>query len=90
MFLSPLRRPPPISRRLRRHGRCCQASFARAAAGAFGVIAPGPFDPIEIVANTLAHPADTKALMRSVELCHELGNSAAMSPMPANLAGGRS
>jgi choline dehydrogenase len=44
------------------------------------------------VANTLSAPADINALMRSVELCREIGNSTAMSPfvrrevMPGNLA----
>jgi hypothetical protein len=78
------RRPPPISRRSRRHGRCCQASFARAG--------PGPLDRIEIVANTLSDPADMKAMIRSLELCREIGNSAGISPfvkrevMPGSLA----
>jgi choline dehydrogenase len=53
---------------------------------------PNPSDPIEIVANTLSDPADMNALIRSVELCREIGNSTAMSPfvkrevMPGNLA----
>ena len=36
-------------------------------------------DPIEIVANTLSDPADMKALIRAIELCREIGNSASMS-----------
>jgi choline dehydrogenase len=45
------------------------------------------------VANTLSDPADMKALIRAVELCREIGNSAAMSRfvkrevMPGNLKG---
>ena len=54
---------------------------------------PNPFDPIEIVANTLSDPADMKALIRAIELCREIGNSASMSQfakrevMPGNLKG---
>jgi choline dehydrogenase len=60
--------------------------------GRLRVTGPNPSDPIEIVANTLADPADLKALIRSVELCREIGNSAAMRPfvkrevMPGKLA----
>jgi choline dehydrogenase len=52
-----------------------------------------PHDPIEIEANTLAHPDDMKAAIASVELCREIGNSAPLSPfvkrevMPGNLKG---
>lgn len=57
------------------------------------ITGPNPSDPIEIVANTFSDPADMKALIRSVELCREIGNSAVLSPfvkrevMPGNLAG---
>lgn len=40
----------------------------------------GPLDPPEIHPNTLAHPDDVQALIRSVELCREIGNSAALRP----------
>jgi hypothetical protein len=43
------------------------------------VTGPNPFDPIEIVANMLSDPADMKALIRAIELCREIGNSASMS-----------
>jgi choline dehydrogenase len=62
--------------------------------GHLRVTGPNPSDPVEIVANTFSDPADKKALIRSVELCREIGNSAAMSPfvkrevMPGNLTGG--
>jgi choline dehydrogenase len=52
-----------------------------------------PGDPIEIEANTLAHPDDMKAAIACVELCREVGNSAPLSPfvkrevMPGNLKG---
>jgi choline dehydrogenase len=50
-------------------------------------------DPIEIEANTLAHPDDMKAAVACVELCREIGNSGPLSPfvkrevMPGNLKG---
>jgi choline dehydrogenase len=37
-----------------------------------------PLDPIEIYANTLAHPDDLNALVRCVEICRDIGNSAAL------------
>ena len=50
-------------------------------------------DPIEIEANHLSHPDDLKAAIACVELCREIGNSAALRPfakrevMPGNLKG---
>ena len=61
--------------------------------GHLRITGPNPSDPIEIVANTFSDPADMKALIGSVELCREIGNSAVLSPfvkrevMPGNLAG---
>jgi choline dehydrogenase len=52
-----------------------------------------PRDPVEIEANTLAHPDDMRAAIASVELCREIGNSGPLSPfvkrevMPGNLKG---
>ena len=52
-----------------------------------------PLDPIQIEANTLFHPDDLKTAIACVELCHEIGNSAALRPfvkrevMPGNLKG---
>jgi choline dehydrogenase len=52
-----------------------------------------PLDPLEIDANTLADPADLRALVTCVELCREIGNSAALKPfakrevMPGPLSG---
>ena len=52
---------------------------------------PNPFDPIQIEADTLSHPDDLKTAIACVELCHEIGNSAALRPfvkrevMPGNL-----
>ena len=47
--------------------------------GHLRVTGPNPFDPVEIVPNTLSDPADMKALIRAIELCREIGNSASMS-----------
>jgi len=54
---------------------------------------PNPHDPVQIEANTLSHPDDLKAAIACVELCREIGNSAALRPlgkrevMPGNLKG---
>jgi choline dehydrogenase len=54
---------------------------------------PDPTDPVQIEANMLSHPDDLKAAMAGVQLCREVGNSAALSPfakrevMPGNLKG---
>jgi choline dehydrogenase len=54
---------------------------------------PNPLDPIEIEANFLSHPDDLKALIACVDLCREIGNSAALRPftkrevMPGDLKG---
>jgi choline dehydrogenase len=52
-----------------------------------------PSDPLQIDANFLSHPDDMKAAIACVELCREVGNSAALKPfakreiMPGNLKG---
>jgi choline dehydrogenase len=48
--------------------------------GAVHLTGPEPTDPVDIDANILGDPADLKAAMRCVELCREIGNSAAMRP----------
>jgi choline dehydrogenase len=54
---------------------------------------PGPSDPLQIEANMLSHPDDLKAAVAAVELCREIGNSAALGPfvkrevMPGNVKG---
>ena len=54
---------------------------------------PNPHDPVQIEANTLADPDDVKAAIACVELCREIGNSAALQPfrkrevMPGSLRG---
>jgi len=52
-----------------------------------------PFDLVHIEDNTLSHPDDLKAAIALVDLCREVGNSAALRPftkrevMPGNLKG---
>jgi choline dehydrogenase len=61
--------------------------------GRLRLTGPRPSDPIEIVADTFADPADLKALVRAVELCREIGNAPPLRPfakrevMPGNLSG---
>ncbi|XYH98401.1 GMC family oxidoreductase [Sorangium sp. So ce1128] len=52
-----------------------------------------PSDPVDIDANILGDPADMKAMLICVQLCREIGNSAALRPftkreiMPGDLRG---
>jgi len=61
--------------------------------GQIRLTGPNPDDPIQIEANTLSQPDDLKAAVACVELCREIGNSAALRPftkrevMPGNLRG---
>jgi choline dehydrogenase len=61
--------------------------------GRIRLTGPNPLDPVEIEANTLSHPDDLKAAGACVELCREIGNSAALRSfvkrevMPGNLKG---
>jgi choline dehydrogenase len=61
--------------------------------GHIGLTGPNPLDPIRIKDNLLSHPDDVKAAIALVELCREVGNSAALRPyskrevMPGNLKG---
>jgi choline dehydrogenase len=54
---------------------------------------PDPLDPVQIQANMLSHPDDLKAATAGVQLCREIGNSAALRPftkreiMPGHLKG---
>jgi choline dehydrogenase len=41
---------------------------------------PDPLDPVQIEAGMLSHPDDLAAAMACVELCREIGNSAALRP----------
>ena len=44
---------------------------------------PDPTDPVDIDAQTFSEPADLKAAMLGVELCRDLGNSAAFRQFKA-------
>ncbi len=61
--------------------------------GLIRLTGPNPLDPVEIEANTLSHPDDLKAAIACVEICREIGNSAALRSfvkrevMPGNLKG---
>ncbi len=54
---------------------------------------PKPSDPIKIYANYLKDERDMKAILKCVEICRDIGNSAALKPfvkrevMPGNLKG---
>jgi choline dehydrogenase len=61
--------------------------------GAIRLTGPNPDDPVEINGNHLGHADDMKALLSSVELCREIGNSLPLRSfsrreiMPGNLKG---
>lgn len=61
--------------------------------GQLRVTGTSPLDPMEIEANLLSHPDDLTAARACVDLCREIGNSAALRPftkrevMPGNLKG---
>ncbi len=61
--------------------------------GQIRLTGPNPDESVQIEANTLSHPDDLKAAVACVELCREIGNSAALRPftkrevMPGNLRG---
>src|SRR5499427_2322141 len=61
--------------------------------GRIRLTGPNAEDPVQIEANTLAHPDDMKAAIACVELCREVGNSHPLRPytkrevMPGTLKG---
>jgi choline dehydrogenase len=61
--------------------------------GQIRLTGPNPHDPVQIEDNTLSHADDLKAAVACVEVCREIGNSAALQPyarrevMPGNLKG---
>ena len=61
--------------------------------GRVGLTGPDPMDPADIESNLLSDPDDLKALVAVVELCREIGNSAALRPflkqelVPGNVKG---
>jgi choline dehydrogenase len=48
--------------------------------GRIHVTGTDPLDPPDIEANLLAHPDDVKALGDAMEICRDIGNSAALRP----------
>ena len=61
--------------------------------GRIRLTGPNPVDAVQIETNMMSHPADLKAAIAMVQLCREIGNSAALRPfvkrevMPGNLKG---
>jgi choline dehydrogenase-like flavoprotein len=61
--------------------------------GHIALTGPNPTHPVHIQANMLSHPDDLKAAIACVQLCREIGNSAALRPftkreaMPGHLTG---
>ena len=61
--------------------------------GQIRLTGPNSLDPVQIEANFLSHPDDLTTAIACVELCREIGNSAALRPfakrevMPGNLRG---
>ena len=61
--------------------------------GQIRLTGPDPLDPVQIHDNLLSHSDDMRAAIACVELCREIGNSAALRPyakrevMPGNLKG---
>jgi choline dehydrogenase len=49
--------------------------------GSLRLTGPNPSDAIAIQSNALQHPDDVDAMISCIELCRELGNSAAMRPL---------
>src|SRR5258707_2357043 len=61
--------------------------------GRIRLTGPNPVDAVQIETNIMSHPDDLKAAIACVQLCREIGNSAALRPftkrevMPGNLKG---
>jgi choline dehydrogenase-like flavoprotein len=61
--------------------------------GRIRLTGPNPLDPVQIETGMMSHPDDVKAAIGAVQLCREIGNSAAFRPfvkrevMPGNLKG---
>jgi choline dehydrogenase len=61
--------------------------------GRIRLTGPNPTDAVQIETNMMSHPDDVKAAIAGVQLCREIGNSAALRPfakrevMPGNLKG---
>ena len=79
---------------LPQHGWTFAAGVAKPKSrGQIHLTGPGPTDAVEIRANLLADPDDVAVAVAAVELCREVGNSAALRPynkrevMPGDLKG---
>jgi choline dehydrogenase len=61
--------------------------------GKIRLTGPNPMDPVQIETNMMSHPDDLKAAIAGVQLCREIGDSAALRPfakrevIPGNLKG---
>jgi choline dehydrogenase len=61
--------------------------------GRIRLTGPNPMDAVQIETNIMSHPDDLKAAIAGMQLCREIGNSAALRPftkrevMPGNLKG---
>jgi choline dehydrogenase len=61
--------------------------------GRIRLTGPNPMDAVQIETNMMSHPDDLKAAIACVQLCREIGNSAALRPFtkrevtPGNLKG---
>jgi choline dehydrogenase len=61
--------------------------------GRIRLTGPNPRDAVQIETNMMSHPSDLKAAIAMVQLCRDIGNSAALRPfvkrevMPGNLKG---
>ncbi|HYY29459.1 MAG TPA: GMC family oxidoreductase N-terminal domain-containing protein [Chthoniobacterales bacterium] len=61
--------------------------------GRIRLTGPNPRDAVRIETNMMSHPSDLKAAIAMVQLCRDIGNSAALRPfvkrevMPGNLKG---
>ncbi|MCW2653672.1 MAG: Choline dehydrogenase [Mycobacterium sp.] len=71
----------------------CGAVVRPKSRGHIRLTGPDPTDPVQIEANMLSHPDDLKAAIVCVQLCRQIGNSAALRPfakrevVPGNLKG---
>jgi choline dehydrogenase len=61
--------------------------------GRISLTGPSPLAPVQIESNMLSDPEDLTAMLAGMEMCREIGNSAALRPftkrevMPGNLKG---
>jgi len=76
----PVASPETAINGLPEHGWTMFAGLAHPKSrGVLRLTGPDVRDPLAIFANTLSHPDDLKTGLANIELCRELGNSAALS-----------